>query len=154
MAFSIIFCITVILFISFVSTKKNLHLFEIFFMWMIINIIHHNFLTVIAVNLHMFDFAEKPANYWALVFMRVFLIPLLIIWYFDQTLSVKPYKKWAWLPVGILILLGVEYLADFLNVYRHTRWKLWWSLIEWFVIFLLVNYSWIWWRNLLKKEMD
>jgi hypothetical protein len=154
MAFSIFFSLTIILMISFVVTKKNLHLFEIFFMWMIINLIHHNFLTVIAVNLRMFDFAEHKANYWTLVFFRVFLIPLLIIWYFDSTLSVNPYKKWAWLPVGILILAGVEYLSDVLNVFRHTHWKFWWSFIEWFVIFLLVNYSWIWYRNLLRKEME
>jgi hypothetical protein len=140
--------------ISFVVTKKNLHLFEIFFMWMIINLIHHNFLNVVAVNLRMFDFAGNIANYWTLVFVRVFLIPLLMIWYFDKTLSVNPYKKWAWLLVGILILAGVEYLADVLNVFRHTRWKFWWSFIEWFVTFLLVNYSWIWYRNLLKKEME
>jgi hypothetical protein len=153
MAFPIFFSLTIILMISFVVTKKNLHLFEILFMWMIINVIHHNFLTVAAVNLRMFDFADNIANYWTLVLVRVFLIPLLIIWYFDKTLSANPCKKWTWLPAGILILAGVEYLADVLHVFRHTRWKFWWSFIEWFVIFLLVNYSLIWYRNLLRMEL-
>jgi hypothetical protein len=153
-AFAIFFVLTIILMISFVVTRKNLQLFEIFFMWMVINIIHHNFLTVAALNLQMFDFGEYPANYWALVFIRVFLFPLLIIWYFDITLAEKPYKKWGWLPFGILALIGVEYLADVLDVYRHTRWNYWWSSIEWFVIFLLVNYSWIWYRTLLRKEKN
>jgi hypothetical protein len=154
MTFPIIFSITFILIISFGVTKKKLHLFEILFMWMIINLIHHNFLTVTAVNLQMFDFAEYPANYWTLVLMRVFLIPMLIIWYFDQTLSEKIYIKWAWLPAFILLLTGVEYLADILNVYRHSHWKLWWSFIEWFLIFLLVNFTWAWFRKLLIKEME
>lgn len=153
MAFSIFFSIWVILFISFLSTKRNLHLFEILFMWMIIIVIHHNFIEITTVNLGLFRFAPYPANYWTYVFIRIFLIPLLIIWYFDQTLSVKPLKKWVWLPLGIVILVGVQYLDDVLGVYQFTHWKLWWSIIEWFVIFLIVNYSWLWYRNLLRKEM-
>ncbi|MDB5055533.1 MAG: hypothetical protein JWM44_3583, partial [Bacilli bacterium] len=48
MAFSVFFSLTVILLISFVVTKKKLHLFEIMFMWMIVIIIDHNVLTVTA----------------------------------------------------------------------------------------------------------
>lgn len=153
MAFSIFFSVTMILIITFVTTKKKLHLFEIFLMWMTIILIDHNFLTITALNMRMFDFGKNPANYWTLALIRVSLFPLLIIWYFDKTLSVKPYKKWIWLPVLILMLVGVEYFADALKVFIHTRWKIGYSFIEWFVIFLLVNYSWIWYRNLLRKEM-
>ena len=152
MAFSIFFSLTVILIISFAVTKKNLHLFKIMFIWMIVIIIDHNVLTVTALNLGMFDFAHRPANYWSLALIRVFLFPLLIVWYFDKTYSIKPFRKWAWLPLGIVTLIGLEYLADVLNVFTHTQWNLWWSVVEWFIIFLLVNYSWLGYRNLLRKE--
>lgn len=153
MAFSLFFSLTVILLISFVVTKKKLHLFEIMFMWMIVIIIDHNVLTVTALNMGIVDFSDRPANYWSLALIRIFLFPLLIVWYFDTTLSEKPFRKWAWLPLGIVTLTGLEYLADVVNVCKHTRWNLWWSFIEWFLIFMLVNYSWIGYRNLLRKEV-
>jgi hypothetical protein len=152
MAFSIFFAITVILLISFVVTRKNLHVFEILFLWMVIIIIHHNFFTVAAVNLHLFDFGGHLERYWSLVFIRVFLIPLLMIWCFDRTLAEKAHKKWGWLALGILALTGLEYLSDVLLVFRRMAWNYWWSLMEWIVIFLLVEYSWIWYRGLLRKE--
>jgi hypothetical protein len=152
MAFSIFFSLTIILAVSFAVTRKNLHTFEILFMWMVIIIIHHTFVTIIAVNLKLIDFADHPENYWALVFNRVFLIPLLITWYFDAMVARRPFKKWLWLPIGILILSCSEYFAEWLGLYTYTRWKLWWSLIEWAVIFLLIHFSWLWYRSLLRKE--
>jgi Kef-type K+ transport system membrane component KefB len=152
MAFSIFFSLTVILAVSFALTQKNLHPFEILFMWMVTTIIHHTFVTITAVNLKLMDFAHHPENYWALVFNRVFLIPLLIIWYFDAMVARRPYQKWLWLPLAILILSGGEYLSEWLGLYTYTRWKLWWSLIEWSVILLLIHFSWMWYRSLLKKE--
>jgi hypothetical protein len=152
MAFTLFFSITVISTISFAATKKTLNLLEIMFIWMTVIIIDHNFLTVTAVDLGMIDFSGHPANYWCLALIRIFLFPLLIVWYFDKTFSTKPYRKWVWLPLGILTLIGVEYLADVLNVFKHTRWHLWWSFIEWFLIFLIVNYSWVGYRNLLRKD--
>ncbi|RAP76424.1 hypothetical protein [Paenibacillus montanisoli] len=154
MAFSIFFSITVIMNISYAVSKKNLHLFEIMFVWMVVNIIHHNFMTVFALNMGMFDFGKYPSQYWTMALIRVFLIPLLIIWYLDKSLDGgSTYKKWTRLPVGISILVGIEYLANALNVYHFNQWKLWWSFAEWFVIFLLINYPWIWFRKLLRKEM-
>ncbi|NHN35493.1 hypothetical protein [Paenibacillus agricola] len=154
MAFSIFFSITVIMNISYAVSKKNLHLFEIIFIWMVVSIIHHNFMSIFALNMGMFDFGKQPTHYWTMALIRVFLVPLLIIWYLDRSLEGgHPYKKWAWLPVGISILVGIEYLANALNVYNFNQWKLWWSFAEWFVIFLLVNYPWIWYRKLLRKEM-
>jgi hypothetical protein len=154
MAFSIFFSITVIMNISYAVSKKNLHLFEMTFIWMVVNIILHNFITIFSLNMGMLHFGKHPADYWTMALIRVFLVPLLIIWYLDRTLEVgRPYKKWAWLPVGISILVGIEYLAIALNVYTFHQWKLWWSFAEWFVIFLLVNYPWIWFRKLLRKEM-
>jgi hypothetical protein len=154
MAFSIFFAITVITNISYAVSKKNLHLFEIIFIWMVVIIIHHNFMTIFALNMGMLDFSKHPSHYWTLVLIRVVLIPLLIVWYLDRSLSGgRPYQKWAWLPVGISILAGIEYLAHALHVYTFHHWKLWWSFAEWFVIFLLVNYPWIWFRKLLRKEM-
>jgi len=140
--------------VTYAMSKKNLYLFEIIFIWMVVNIIHHNFMTIFALNMGMFDFGKNPAQYWTMALNRVFLIPLLIIWYLDRSLDGnRPYKKWSFLPVIISILVGIEYLANALNVYNFNQWKLWWSFIEWFVIFLLVNYVWVWFQKLLRKEM-
>lgn len=153
MTFCIIFSVSFILLLAYIVSKRKLHLFEILFIWMVVIIIHNNFLTITAINLRMFDFAETPNNYWSLVLMRMLLIPLLIIWYLDHTLSPKWYTKWVWLPIGILLLVGIENMGQVLNVYKATRWKFWWSFIEWFVILVLVIYPCSWFRNLLKSEL-
>lgn len=155
MAFSIFFSITVIMNISYAVSKKSLHLFEMIFIWMVINIIHHNFMTIFSLNMGLYDFGEHPTQYWTMALTRVFLIPLLIIWYLDRSLiGGRPHNKWIWLPVGISILVGIEYLANVLHVYSFNhQWNLWWCFVEWFVIFLLVNYSWKWFRKLLGREM-
>jgi hypothetical protein len=140
--------------ISYVVSKKNLHLFEIIFIWTVVNIIHHNFMTIFALNMGLFNFGQDLVHYWTMALNRVFLIPLLIVWYLDRSLEEgRPHKKWAWLPAGISILVGIEYLANALHVYTFNQWKLYWSFAEWLIIFLIVNYSWIWFRKLLWKEM-
>jgi hypothetical protein len=152
-AFSIIFSLTVILGCAFLSIRKNLHPFEILFIWMVVIIIHHNFITMTAGNLKLFDVYDNSFNYWTMVFMRTVLIPLLIVFYFDRMVVRRPYQQWVWLPLGILILTGLEYLAESLGVYRLSGWKMWWSLIEWLAIFLLIHFPWLWYRRLLAKEV-
>jgi hypothetical protein len=154
MAFSVFFSITLLLFISFVVTKRNLHLFEILFMWMIIIFIHHTFLTVTAVNLKLITFTASRTNFWTLVFNRITLIPLLIIWFVDISLSVTLLRKLLLLPVSLCILVGIEYLGDLFNIYHHVHWKVWWSVVEWTIILLFVYINWIWFRKILRRELN
>jgi hypothetical protein len=142
------------MYISYAESKKNLHLLEMIFIWMIVNIIHHNIMTIFALNIGIIDYGKDAAQPWTMVLIRAFLKPLLIIWILDRSLEGgRLYKKWAWLPIGISILVGIEFLANALNVYYFIQWKVWMSFAEWFVIFLLANYLWIWFRKLLRKEM-
>jgi hypothetical protein len=151
--FFIILSMTLILGVSFAVMKKNLHPFEMLLIWMIVIIINHNFFTIAAVNLKLIDFSNLPSNYWALVFNRLFLMPLLIVFYFDRMVVRCPYPMWAWLPFGILLLTGIDYLAQLLDLYTYVRWKLWWTLIEWFVLYLLIYYPWLLYRRLPLKEL-
>ncbi len=89
MAFSIFFALTVIINLTYAVSKKNLHLFEIFFIWMVTNIIHHNFMTIFALNMEMINFNSHSTSYWTMALIRVFLIPVLIIWYIDKTQGAK-----------------------------------------------------------------
>lgn len=152
-AFPVFCSLSIILITAFVVTKKNLHLFEVMFIWMIAIIIDHNFMTVVSVNLGMYEYADQPSRYWSLALVRIVLIPLLIVWYFDKTSS-KTAFKWIFLPIGIALLIGIEYLSEILNVFDHTHWKLWWSIIEWFAVFLIINYCSQWYRNVLRREVQ
>lgn len=154
MAFSVFFSLTIILLVSFVAIEKKLHLFEILYMWMVIIFIHHTFLAVTVLNLKLVELPGYGANYWTLVFNRITLIPILIIWFMDKNLSLNFTKRLFFIPFAVCVLVGIEYLAEFLNVFNHSRWKLWWSFIEWGVILLLVYVSWIWYRKILIKEMN
>lgn len=123
------------------------------FIWMVAMILDHNVMTVVSVNMGMYDFADQPSRYWSLSLVRIVLIPLLIVWYFDATAS-KAILQWALLPLGIGVLIGIEYLCDVLNVFHHTHWKLWWSVIEWFGLFVVLHYSRLWYRNVLRRELQ
>lgn len=153
MIFAIFFSLTLIIGISFAVTRRTLHIFEIIFIWMIVIVIYYNFINIAAVNLHLFKFTDRLPNYWALVFERSVLVPLVILFYYDQMVARRPYQKWVWLPFVLLLLTGLEYMTQRLGLYSSVRWKCWWSTIEWLVLVLLIHYSWLGYRSLLRKEM-
>ncbi|WP_102347282.1 hypothetical protein [Bacillus sp. Marseille-P3661] len=154
MAFSIFFALTVIINLTYAVSKKNLHLFEIFFIWMVTNIIHHNFMTIFALNMEMINFNSHSTSYWTMALIRVFLIPVLIIWYIDKIQGAKNRENWIMLFILIPLLIGIEYLANLLNVYDFVKWNLFYSIIEWVVILLLISYLSTSFRKILRKEMS
>ncbi len=154
MAFSIFFALTVIINLTYAVSKKNLHLFEIFFIWMVINIIHHNFMTIFALNTEMINLNSSSTSYWTMALIRVFLIPVLIIWYIDKTQEANNRNNWIILFILIPLLIGIEYLANLLNVYDLVKWNLFYSIIEWVVILLIIFFLSTIFRKILKKEMS
>lgn len=154
MAFSTFFALTVIINLTYAVSKKNLHLFEIFFIWMVTNIIHHNFMTIFALNMEMINFNSHSTSYWTMALIRVFLIPVLIIWYIDKIQGAKNREYWIMLFILIPLLIGIEYLANLLNVYDFVKWNLFYSIIEWVVILLLISYLSTSFRKILRKEMS
>ncbi|MFB4168244.1 hypothetical protein [Virgibacillus sp. JSM 102003] len=154
MAFSIFFALTVIINLTYAVSKKNLHLFEIFFIWMVINIIHHNFMTIFALNMEMINLNSSSTSYWTMALIRVFLIPVLIIWYIDNTQGANNRNNWFILFILIPLLIGVEYLANLLNVYDFEKWNLFYSIIEWVVILLIISFLSTIFRKILRKEMS
>lgn len=154
MAFSIFFALTVIINLTYTVSKKNLHLFEIFFIWMVINIIHHNFMTIFALNMEMINFNSNSTSYWTMALIRVFLIPVLIIWYIDKTQGARNRKNWIMLFILIPLLIGIENLANLLNVYDFVKWNLFYSIVEWVVILLIISFLSTSFRKTLRKEMS
>lgn len=154
MAFSIFFAITVIVNLSYAVSKKTLHLFEIFFIWMVSNIIHHNFMTIVALNMEMINFNSNSTSYWTMALIRLFLIPILIIWYIDKTQDPKNKKIWKNLLILIPLLIGVEYLATLLDVYDFKKWNLLFSIIEWGAILLVITFLSTCFKNILRKELS
>ncbi len=155
MAFSIFFALTVIINLTYAVSKKNLHLFEIFFIWMVLNIIHHNFMTIFALNMEMIHFNSNPTSYWTMALIRVFLIPVLIIWYIDKTQGANNRNNWIILFILLPpLLIGIEYLANLLDVYDFVKWNLFYSTIEWVVILLIISFLSTIFRKILRKEMS
>jgi hypothetical protein len=154
LAFSIFFAITVIINLSYAVSKKTLHLFEIFFIWMVSNIIHHNFMTIFALNMEMINFNSNSTSYWTMALIRLFLIPILIIWYIDKTQDPKNKKILKNLLILIPLLIGVEYLATFLDVYDFKKWNLLFSIIEWGAILLVITFLSTCFKNILRKELS
>lgn len=154
MAFSIFFALTVIINLTYAVSKKNLHLFEIFFIWMVLNIIHHNFMTIFALNMEMIHFNSNPTSYWTMELIRVFLIPVLIMWYIDKTQGSNNRNNWIILFILLPLLIGIEYLANLLDVYDFVKWNLFYSTIEWVVILLIISFLSTIFRKILRKDMS
>lgn len=121
---------------------------------MVTNIIHHNFMTIFALNMEMINFNSHSTSYWTMALIRVFLIPVLIIWYIDKTQGAKNRKNWIMLFILIPLLIGIEYLANLLNVYDFVKWNLFYSIIEWVVILLPISYLSTSFRKILRKGMS
>lgn len=153
MAFSLFFSLTVIIFVSFVATKNKLHLFEILFMWMVIIFIHHTFLTIFILNMNLIEISGHGSNYWTLVFNRITLFPLIIIWLIDIILSTSIPMKVLFVSLTLCTLVGLDYLQEAMKIFEHSQWKVWWSFIEWGIIICLVYVSWIWYRKILLREL-
>lgn len=153
MGLSVFLSLTIIAAIAFTLKEKRLHPFETFFLWMVLSIFIHTFVSLFSLNWKLISLPNQLINYWAFVLLQVTFYPLMIIWGFDHYLRLRSRtKKLIMFMVLISLIVGVEYFSKLLGVIKHVRWTLFSSYTEWFLIILLTFISWSWFRNILYQK--
>ncbi|MDF2958722.1 MAG: hypothetical protein K0S39_457 [Paenibacillus sp.] len=129
MAIVVFWSISVLFILSFSVTRRRIHLFTGMILWCLIIHAQNIFLGMVGINFKLMKLSDHLANFLAFDSIRSVIIPISIIIFLEQTSSKSGvWKKTAcWVGV-IFLLVGVEYLAEGLDVLTHSeKWKLWWS---------------------------
>ena len=153
MVFPIFIAITLLLMISFCVTSKRMHVFEIFFLWMISWLITHSIAWMVFVNLKWLKLSTDLGNFWTETLGLLILYPLLVIWFFDISMLIHhKVKKYALLLLAILIIASVEFCFILLDTIISKNWDFSYSLIKWSFIVSISYLLWQWYRKTLCKE--
>lgn len=138
----------------FSNIHKNLHPLEVFTGWLFITGVLQVFKFVIFLNHKWIQCDPGAVLFWTLQIDRLVFIPFLTVWLFDQYFS----KKWE--PAGkvlltlgwFLILIGYQYLNQWLGFFRFSGWNAVHSVAEWLLLYLLVSGLLFALRIVLKRE--
>jgi hypothetical protein len=138
LTFVIFSSVTILFLLFFVTQPKRLHTFEILFIWFLLIFIYENFLAYFTLNAKVLVFSEKPQMVASIVVSRLFLTPAIIIWSIGLIKTLHTWwKKGTFVLIIVSVLVGIEYLAQWLGVLKLENWTLWWSFAEWGFIFLM-----------------
>lgn len=153
MVFPLFISITLILVISFCVTSKRMHVFEIFFLWLISWLLTHNIAWLLFVNLQWLKLSTDLGNFWTETLSLLVLYPLLMIWFFDISLLIhNKVKKYALLLLAIFTIASVEFCFIFLDTILKKNWNFACSFIKWTFIVSISYFLWQWYRKKLCKE--
>jgi hypothetical protein len=129
MAIVVFGSISVLFLLTFSITKRRLHLFEGMCIWCFILHLQNIFLGVAGIDFGLLKLSRKLVNFFPYDSIRGVIVPLLILFFLEQSSSESGLwrKTVCWVSV-ILLLVGIDYLAERLDVLSHSeKWKLWWS---------------------------
>lgn len=150
---SIFLSIMLLLIISFCVIPRRMHLFEILFLWMVVWLLGHTISSIIIVNLQLLEITKEISKFWLHIFKRIFLYPLLIIWFLDISLLIgNKIKKYLFLLLLIFILISIEYCFILSGVFIKKNWNIGYSFIEWAFTVGVSYFLWKWYRRKLFKE--
>jgi len=143
MNISIISFVTLLILICFCVTPKKMHIFEIIFILLVVWLLDHPISWIIYVNLSLIKVSTNLGDFWAEVFDRLVLLPLLIMVFFEVILrSNRTATKCIILCVGILILVLDEYALLKMGVLENVNWNIFYSLIEKGFVVLVPYFLW------------
>lgn len=136
----------------FSKKKKNLHILEIFAYWMVSSYLYQNFSALCYMNFKTIIIPDRLSVEFSHFLNRIVLFPLVMVTFLDFYLMILTNLKKLLLIIGfVFVLAGLEWLADFLGVFKHVHWQLWWSFSFWLSSLLVLIGFMKFFRNILYK---
>ncbi|GAA0334962.1 hypothetical protein GCM10008967_27230 [Bacillus carboniphilus] len=125
----------------FVKMKKKLHILEIMVYWMVASYLFQNFSALCYMNFKTLIIKDILSIEFTHFINRIILYPVVLVMFLifyrraDSLLH-----KFSIFISFLLILVGLEWSADYLGVITHVNWRIWWSFSFWFfsLLFLVV----------------
>jgi hypothetical protein len=133
------FAVNVIATYLFIKIKKRLHILEIIVYWLLGSYIFQNYSALCYMNFKTLIIPDKLSYELSHFLNRTVLYPILMVTFLHFHLILSTHIKKLLLLIGfILLLTGLEWLADILGVIKHVHWQTWWSFSFWLAALVLL----------------
>ncbi|THE13421.1 hypothetical protein E1I69_07340 [Bacillus timonensis] len=154
MSLTLTFCLTMLLVIAFFSTKMQLSILEQVFILFILVFIYTSFVSIICVNLELWEVSKKLQDLVAFRLYGVIYVPLTLLWLIDLWLGTKRnFYRSGFLLVCFFILLYIgDYILRLYGVYQFHDWNHVMLSMMWGFIFFFTLLAHQGFRLLLRKE--
>jgi hypothetical protein len=155
MAIAFMTTLIMLLLITYYTTQKHLHIFERCFVLFVVILVYLSFLSIVSVNLNLWEISKKPSHLIAFRLNGVVFVPLTFLWAMNAWEAVKgQIFRSAILFISFLMLL---FLGDFIlrlyDVYQYNaNWNVWMVIIVWVSIFIFTLFLQNGYKHLLRKE--
>jgi hypothetical protein len=146
--------LSLILAVSSFYTRKHLHPYEIVMNWIFSSSLLFICSNIVELNEKWIQVEHAVISFWILTFYRLFIIPGLTLWlvFFYTSKSINYLNKFFFTGLWFMILIGLQFFNNSLGLIHFNNWNIFFSIIEWFFIWLLSIGCWASFRLLLKKE--
>jgi hypothetical protein len=146
--------IMLLLLISFCVTSKELHLFEIIFLWLTISLLSQTVSWMLIVNLDLLSIAKGRSYFFLHAIEKIIIDPLVTITFFDWSKRISHETwKYVFLVFTPFALILIEYIYIWTGVLEKKHWNIGYSLIEWFSLIAVSYRLWPLYRKKLGKEV-
>jgi len=142
MTFTFFWSVALFMILSFAVTKRKLHFFEVLLLWVFVLAVLNNVIWLVGLNAKLILYSQNMGDFLALDALRSVIIPVFIILFLEIILVEEKKSRQLFYWAGtIIMLVGIEYMADFVGVINHiATWKWWWSF-AWWTAFVLLSYA-------------
>src|SRR5690349_13250341 len=120
--------ITLLLLISFCITSKELHLFEILFLWFTICLISQTSSWMLIVNLDFLSVSNGRSYFILHAIEKIIIEPLVTITFFDWSKRISNKTgKYVFLVLTPITLMLIEYIYIWTGVLEKKHWNIGYS---------------------------
>ncbi|WP_026565693.1 hypothetical protein [Bacillus sp. UNC41MFS5] len=136
----------------FIRKKKMLHILEVIVYWTVSSYLYQNFSALCYMNFKTLIIPENLSYEFSHDLNRIILFPILMVIFLHFFLILTTLLRKLLLMISFIILLtGMEYLADYLGVLIHIHWRIWWSVSIWMFDLCVLIVFMQWFRRILYK---
>lgn len=148
--------VNVIAIFLFIKKKKQLHILEIIIYWMVGSYLFQNFSALCYMNFKTILIPDKLPLELTHFLNRIVLYPMIMVTFLHFFLILNThFKKLLLILSFVLLLVGLEWLADFSGVLLHVHWRIWWSFSFWLMaLLMLIGFMKFFRKILYKGELN
>ncbi len=140
MVFLLYSFVTLFVFVYFMKyQKKHLHSLEIFFFWCLASMMIQNRSAIFTMNMKNVVIPQSIMFEFSHVLIRIVLYPLVTLFCLNEIAAAASKIKKTWVIIKYSALLfGLEWLSDWLGVFKHMKPYLFWSGVFWIGYLMLM----------------
>lgn len=146
--------LSVILVLSSYFTREVMHPYEIGMNWLFTSSLLFICSNIIELNQKWIEVSHAQFPFWFLTLNRLFIIPGLTIWllFLYSVKNLHYFHKVLFTCFWFIITIALQFFHDSIGLIQFRQWNIYFSILEWFILWLLSFGYWTSFRLLLRKE--